>query len=308
MTHELEKLNTTLDASLSDEERSALRADFNAFLDAHPARLPVPSPFAFTLMRHGVSYAFFALVLITVPTAIAAERSLPNDALYSVKTEVIERAALGLVSFSPAAQARLHLALVDRRLSEAEELIAGNVYDDADLDDLAAEAGKSASAVHALVSGTNAEEAVKETGADLETSLEAHGRILDVLASDRTEGRIESFVDDVDALEEKTEDIVDEAPAEAGHEEASGAQYEKASKEASALIAELREALEGTDIAPYSFEEEAAELLNQAEEFYAEAASSTDKAVSLMEEAGGSAEQGLRILSADKRLPDEAEL
>jgi hypothetical protein len=80
---------------LSSSEKIVLKNRIFAEIEEAPAvvisQKPIPSPFmAWSFYVRAVPVAVLVFVLIGAPIAFAAERSLPGDTLYSVKTKVNE--------------------------------------------------------------------------------------------------------------------------------------------------------------------------------------------------------------------------
>lgn len=120
MTHDpIEQLMTAArNARLASEERSAIRRILVGVTHMHPPR-PRWSPF---LTRHVVRSAFAALVLLMGGTTVLAQRSLPGDPLYSLKTEVTERVAVA-VAGGENARIQKELDQISRALNE-EDIVA----------------------------------------------------------------------------------------------------------------------------------------------------------------------------------------
>ena len=115
--------------ALSAAAKSRMRAELSAYADLHqPIARPVVSPFsAFSFFsRARVMYTgAFAVLLLATGTGIsaAAEKSLPGDALYAVKVQVTEPVQVALIP-TLAGKAQFHSVLAERRLDEAQQLIA----------------------------------------------------------------------------------------------------------------------------------------------------------------------------------------
>ena len=111
---------------MTTSEKTRLRG----VLLAHASKTPVPLPSLYMpFLRHMRWYgalAFCFIVILTIPTTYAAERSLPGDALYALKVNVIEPTT-ELLAFDPESRARRITEHSHRRL---EETVA--VLDDKD--------------------------------------------------------------------------------------------------------------------------------------------------------------------------------
>ncbi|MDD5318329.1 MAG: hypothetical protein PHF79_00700 [Candidatus Pacebacteria bacterium] len=120
--------------NLTSSEKRALRSSFIASAGMSPdvgrtqANLPIKSPFSqwqiFLMSKRAqVVFASLAVVLLVGgSTVFAANRALPGDILYPVKTGVNEKVARFIHSVSPASEATFELGLVNERLQEAEQL------------------------------------------------------------------------------------------------------------------------------------------------------------------------------------------
>ena len=118
---------------LTFNEREAMRAQLLSKI-AHSERevLSPYSPFFYWRQVSGyvkpqyVSIALLAILLIGGISA-AAEKALPGEPLYQVKTSVNEN-VLALFAFTPQSKAQLHTELAVRRIEEVENLaIAGKL-------------------------------------------------------------------------------------------------------------------------------------------------------------------------------------
>lgn len=114
--------------SLSTKERELLRENVFSFMKEHPisskaSPRPVPSmySFEFFVRRHSVFATFAILFFLSGSTSVFADKSLPGDVLYPLKTSVNEK-VLGWFATSPDSHAEWQLSLADRRLQEMHEL------------------------------------------------------------------------------------------------------------------------------------------------------------------------------------------
>ena len=119
---------------LTFDEREALRARLLSKIAV--SEREILSPFSpmfywrFVSMYVKPQYVSVALVVLLVGTGVysAAEKSLPGEPLYQVKTSVNEN-VLGLFAFTPQSKAQLHTELVVRRLEEVEKLAISGKLD-----------------------------------------------------------------------------------------------------------------------------------------------------------------------------------
>lgn len=203
---------------LSDTERAQMKRAFVAFMDANPAPEPkrsfVQSPFFLPVLR--IPSLVAAAFLIVGGTTIAAEQSLPDDFLYPLKTEVIEPVFIESTALTPESKAKAGQTLVNRRLAEAEKMVDKKRVNATSVAKLALSLNEHSDNVHDYVrqareEGRNAE--ALAVGTTLENVLEAHGEILEILASDDAllsadeEDLIEAIAGSADEIEETSEDI-----------------------------------------------------------------------------------------------------
>lgn len=162
---------------LNDEERSKLRGEFLAYMDMHPVQTAaaLPSPYAWSFLRAPVAYAL-VLVFLFGGTAYASERALPSDVFYGVKTEVIEPAVLGSVSFSRPLKAKVAAALVERRLDEAALLSESGRLGTEETEELVQRLDEHVEVIAATAREADAPdtEEIIDVGLELEASLEVH--------------------------------------------------------------------------------------------------------------------------------------
>lgn len=118
--------------SLSQSERVLLRNRLKDFMHEHPLRAPmhirIQEAFISMTSMRSVSMrmvpAVLSLVLVLgIGTSYAAQASLPGDALYPIKIHFNE-SVQGAVALSDTAQASWNAEKLERRLTEAEQLVA----------------------------------------------------------------------------------------------------------------------------------------------------------------------------------------
>jgi hypothetical protein len=117
--------NASESVRMTDAEKARVRAA--AF--PVPVR-PVASPWLVFFRTHVPATAFVALIFFTGATSAIAERSLPGDILYPVKTKVNEPAASLVVRRGPDAETRWEASIAKRRLDEAKALLDNPSGDD----------------------------------------------------------------------------------------------------------------------------------------------------------------------------------
>jgi hypothetical protein len=118
---------------LTFDEREAMRAQLlsKIAISEREALSPLSPMFYWRLvMQMKPQYVSVALLAILVIGGVstAAEKSLPGEPLYQVKTSVNEN-VLGLFAFTPQSKAQLHTELAVRRLEEVEKLAISGKLD-----------------------------------------------------------------------------------------------------------------------------------------------------------------------------------
>lgn len=291
------------DLRLTTEERSSMHGAMRAFMHEHPVRERAPF-FSPMFMRVGMSVA--GVVLLCGGTAFAAEQSLPNDTLYGVKVNVIEPTLLSL-AFTSSQEARVNSLLVERRLEEAEELIADNALDTETATELQARTSEHADAVQValkeVAAGGDVQSAL-EIGSDLEATLDAHTEIAAALADDSASPTDDAFSeiisDQSDEIEDTNNDTEDQLATEP--KEDNDAYARDAKDAADEALAQLRERLATPSEDPDANTRGAA-LLQKSLDAYGVGnekltAGDTDDAASAFQDAVQAATQGMIILDA----------
>jgi hypothetical protein len=148
--------------SMSAREKAAmLKSIFDAPVESPYVRLFNISFFA---SRQAMAMAFsLLLVLFTGTAAYAAERSVPGDALYLIKTEVFEP-IVGRFKLKPENQLAWEAEKIERRISEVEKLVSENKLDEEKVRGLEKKIEK-ASAAFAIVAERAASSTASTTAA-----------------------------------------------------------------------------------------------------------------------------------------------
>jgi len=129
MEKEIENImNMAKEESLTQKERDVLRANVLSFMKEHPLSVsaeakPVLSfyTFEFFVRRHSALAVFALVFFLSGTTSVFADKALPGDTLYPLKTSVNEK-VLGWFATSPDSRAEWQLSLADRRLQEIQKL------------------------------------------------------------------------------------------------------------------------------------------------------------------------------------------
>ena len=154
----------------------------------------------------------FILILLALGgTSFAAEKAFPGDALYPVKLNVNEHVQ-GWLSLSDEAKANWETVLANRRLSEAEELANNSKLDaktEAKIESNFEEHANKAQERIAKLADVDVKVAA-DIAANLQTSLEAHNRILlNISTSDKdkdTKSQVKAIMLKVKAETKDTSD------------------------------------------------------------------------------------------------------
>lgn len=184
--------------SLSQSERLLMRNTLISHMQENPARVPFRIRVADMLTSLAdalggqtatrmkfVPSALAMVLVIGVGTSYAAEGALPGDALYAIKLNVNE-SVKGAFAVSDESQASWHTEKIERRLVEAEALVAegkltpiAQASIESQIQLSAAEFDKN---VQKLAS-TGSEAAVAAAQSDLEASLIGHAEVLVALTA-----------------------------------------------------------------------------------------------------------------------------
>jgi hypothetical protein len=193
MQPDIEKLLSAMPKTrLTTAERLALKQTIINEMHAHPMRERTPwSIFPWTNMRSMKLQLMVAVPVILVlilggGTSALAERALPGDALYPVKTQVNERVASWL-AVSPQSQAQVQTQFAERRLQEAETLAAQSRLNTKTRQELQQDFREHAASAQANLQRfrqDNSSEALT-VNSDFEASLKAHERILSNIGAGR---------------------------------------------------------------------------------------------------------------------------
>lgn len=240
MERELEKLAVfAARACLTDDEKAGLRRQLVDFMALKPARRPLTAPnfvvsFFARFSRPAVAATLASTLLFAgAGVSWAAEGALPGDLLYPVKVEVNE-AVRSFLIIAPEAKDKWEVRRAERRLEEAEQLA-----DRSDLDatkrqqiekNLEKHLGRLEASAKRLAAEGDLGEAA-ELNSDLESAVQAHGRILSRVAEGDGSGGGAEAQAMAGKLQEKTVAAQERrAAAEQRLEEAGSPEVEVAAK------------------------------------------------------------------------------
>jgi len=179
---------------LTFDEREAMRARLLSSI-AHSER-DVLSPYSplyywrFVSLYVKPQYVSIALLVILVAGGVsaAAEKALPGEPLYQVKTSVNEN-VLSLFAFTPQSKAQLHTELAVRRLEEVEKLAISGKLDASTTAQAEVKIDGNLAVIKDSVKqleNDNNSVAAADTSSKAESSLKVHEAILDTLADGNT--------------------------------------------------------------------------------------------------------------------------
>ncbi|MEK7613617.1 MAG: DUF5667 domain-containing protein [Patescibacteria group bacterium] len=196
MKNEQDILNTLKNVTLTAEERSLLHTRLGEYraLKPLPENVTLPgrmrSPFSvFDFGRSMPALAsFFILVFVGGGVAQAAERAVPGDLLYPVKTAVNEEVRVAFAG-SPEAQADVEAWRAERRLEEAQQLAVKESLTEERKDRLEENFDAHALRVEERIALISENDPVlaTELASRFEASLTAHEAILASLETEKTE-------------------------------------------------------------------------------------------------------------------------
>jgi hypothetical protein len=188
MKPKLENLTEKTDSvRLTSAEKFGMLSELRTYADAHPVRSPYQS--VWFRQAFAVYASAFILVVATGATSFAAERSLPGDALYGIKTNVNE----GVVRTLPlpaSAKAKVEISMIDRRMGELEKMIVTNqdTPEKVDLVLKKIDDHKEEFDVQVLaLSDTEAGNESDQIHSELETVVDAHIVVLEEITSEDEE-------------------------------------------------------------------------------------------------------------------------
>ncbi|MEK7612240.1 MAG: DUF5667 domain-containing protein [Patescibacteria group bacterium] len=202
MENNLKKLFAKI--MMTQEEKSTTKRYLEAFAELHPVRntdfirhtLQRSILQRFTLYTRTMPIILAITLLLGGGVSLGAQNSLPGDALYPVKVNINERIRGALTLTSDEARANYQVALVARRLVEAEQVAQDGDINDTVLSRIEANFQRHADNVEERIKQLEAKEnfeAAADVNARFENAVRVHEDILRRFA--------ERQADDRDALE-----------------------------------------------------------------------------------------------------------
>lgn len=198
-----EMLRSLKSVSLSETEKSSMRGNLINFMQSDVRIADQPRPKAQSqLLTVLLNFRFMpialgVMILLGSGVSFAAEGSLPGEILYPVKS--FNEKARVVLALSGEAKAEYESKFAVRRLEEAEKLMASGSLNAEHRADLEARFEAHAEKVKAHVEEVKNKknfEAAAEISGRLESSLNAHGRVLSFLiqSEDESAGLISAKV------------------------------------------------------------------------------------------------------------------
>ncbi len=225
MNKETEQLFQRLRSErLTESERFAMRSRLQSLQKA----LPVSQPWSIRQLLHSTNASlslsikpmFIALIVaismvVSGGVSLAAEQSLPGEALYAIKTHVNEPIR-GALAVSEQAQADWDARRVERRLEEAEALsVGGRLTADlrAAIEEQVKERVEAVKESVTTLRGHDDVSSAAEVSARLEVALGVHEQVLAKLA-EKHDGETTSLHEKVKKEHEDSQKLEDEVKKE----------------------------------------------------------------------------------------------
>jgi len=197
-----DKLKNLIDdarkTALSTQEKEGMRLNVVNFMKNNPVESSAPSfwnsldVIGMISNRPVLRYSFLlsCLVLFGIGgISIAANKALPGEALYAVKTQVNEK-VLSFITFSEDQKAQYEVGLVQLRLEEFEKITSENKLDDAKIAEVKTLLDGHINGVKTkleTIKNQNKADVALQINSQLEGSLNAHAKVLDRLAENKKE-------------------------------------------------------------------------------------------------------------------------
>lgn len=183
---------------MTEEEKFSVRSNLDFYIGLNESKLTIKSPwyssmeFIFT-RTFATAFSVILVFALGVGTFSSVQRSLPGEALYPLKVNVVEpleyTMAVGQVS-----KANLEIKNIDSRLREAELLEVQGRLSDSISSDLENKINAHSENFNSIISNLTTENKVddnSDVNIDFEANINAHSRIIDSIGtSTKEEGNI----------------------------------------------------------------------------------------------------------------------
>ncbi|MDQ3076857.1 MAG: hypothetical protein M3Q63_02280 [bacterium] len=167
---------------LPQTEKDVLFADFQTFLKDNPVSVPSPFKLGYSTM---FKYAgMFILFIMIGVTSVQAEKALPGDLLYSVKTNINEN-IYKVLSFTELQQIETQITLTERRLKEVSQLVAEDRFEFENSQVLRDEINKSTNIINEYIDDNQEEGNISHAlnvALELQTVIRAHEKVIEEIA------------------------------------------------------------------------------------------------------------------------------
>lgn len=314
--------------SFGASERARLREILRAEIAATPLAKGEKTPFYdrwsfwpfvgnLTIFLKPTSAVFFIVLALGASASLAAERALPGDLLYRVKTNVNEKVE-AFLAVTPKAKAEHRVSLVEKRLVEVEKLAVSGRVEKAPQktqavvrDNFNAQVERARESIEALAKEQNLDMAI-DASSQMEAAISAHEQILKTFKNaDDTQkaGHLDDFVEQVqqkknEALEtrESVEASFIISRGDASDEAEASAQSKRL--EAEQKIVDVRLFVDNLSV---DLSEEAIKKLAEADNIIAEGnkkitEKAWNEAIKIFQESIRRAEEAKIIANAEKTL------
>ncbi|OGF52381.1 hypothetical protein A3I27_02390 [Candidatus Giovannonibacteria bacterium RIFCSPLOWO2_02_FULL_43_11b] len=155
----------------------------------------------FSVLRSAPAILIFTIVFGGVGISFAAEKALPGDVLYSVKTNINEE-VIGLLTVSDENKVKWLAKVAERRIEETETLVKENRFDPAAKEKIEKNFEQKAKKIKEKIQAIDEKnnlDAASMASQNLENTLEKHREILEKLSEEKSESReeIDSVLENV---------------------------------------------------------------------------------------------------------------
>jgi len=197
---------------LHADDKARIRSGLSKLMEGRPVETPSRSSFgSFAgLFQKKFAYGMLTVLLVigvATGTGVAAESSLPGDALYGIKVHVSEELRSAFI-LSEVKQAQWEAERLQRRIGEIQELVEQNaLLDEGIMSSIDTNIRRHG---HAVTEATQSFDTLEDVGAissiidDLQSALDTYGNILSTLAQQHGQ-EIEPRVQDLLTQIEETE-------------------------------------------------------------------------------------------------------
>ncbi len=182
MKHNLDHISNKAESvRMTSAEKMDMLSNLRAYANANPVRIAQPSIW----YGRALSYAAaFVLIVGTGATSFAAEKALPGDTLYAVKTGLNE-GVVRILPLGASAKAKVEISMIDRRMGELEKMIVSekDTPENVDTVMLKIEEHKDEFDAHVVALGGGQDAEAAQIHSELETVVDTHIAVLSEITS-----------------------------------------------------------------------------------------------------------------------------